>query len=89
MQWGKTTTELYLNNVITASLATGAPLYLGINSWWSGTPSGMDGEGGLWQDVQYQQITYDAKDTAGTGHWKLTTPNEFGNNPWLTIRWPK
>lgn len=85
MQWGKTTTELYLNNVITASLATGAPLYLGINSWWSGTPSGMDGEGGLWQDVQYQQITYDAKDTAGTGHWKLTTPNEFGNNPWLTM----
>lgn len=85
MQWGKERTELYLDNVITASLVTGAPLYLGINSWWSGTPSGMDGKGGMWQDVEYHQITYDKQDRKGTGQWKLTTPNVWGNNPWLTM----
>lgn len=85
LQWGKAKTEEYLNNVITASLMTGATLYLGINSWWAGTPSGMDGQGGYWQDVPYQQITWDPLDTDGRGHWQLTTPNEFSDTPWLSM----
>ncbi len=85
LAWGKEKTEQYLNNVIVASLQTGAPLYLGINSWWAGTAYGVDGEGGMWQDVQYQQITYDANNTDGRGLWQLTTPNEFGDTPWLSM----
>ena len=84
-QWGKTRTEELLNNVITASLQTGAPLYLGINSWWAGTPGGMDGLGGAWQDVQYQQITYDHSNSDGRGNWQLSSPNEFGDTPWLSM----
>ena len=85
LAWGKEKTEKYLNNVIMASIQTGAPLYLGINSWWGGTSYGVDGEGGMWQDVQYQQITYDANNADGRGLWKLTTPNEFSDTPWLSM----
>lgn len=85
MQWGKEKTETYLNNVISASAATGAPLYLGIDSWWSGTPSGPDGEGGLWQDFIYNQVTYDPLNQDGRGTWKFTTPNVWGNTPWLSM----
>lgn len=85
LQWGKEKTEEYLNNVIAASLQTGAPLYLGINSWWAGTPSGADGLGGMWQDVQYQQITYDANNTDGRGNWQISSPNEFSDTPWLSM----
>ena len=85
ISWGKEKTETYLNNVLLASIQTGAPLYLGINSWWAGTPYGVDGLGGMWMDVQYQQITYDANNTDGRGQWQLTTPNEFGDTPWMTM----
>lgn len=81
MQWGKTKTESYLDNVISASLATGAPLYLGINSWWSGTPSGSDGIGGKWSDPGYQQVTYNSAQNT----YLLSTPNSWGNTPWLTM----
>ena len=85
LQWGKKFTEEFLNNVIMASIQTGAPLYLGINSWWGGTPSGMDGQGGMWQDVQYQQITYEGKNKDGRGIWQLSSPNEWSNTPWLSM----
>ncbi|MBR4235509.1 MAG: hypothetical protein IKR85_05535 [Clostridia bacterium] len=85
MAWGKEKTEEYLENVITASLYTGAPLYLGINSWWAGTPAGMDGLGGMWQDVTYQQIAYDPLNNNGRGSWQLSTPNEWSDTPWLSM----
>lgn len=85
LMWGKVKTEEFLNNVLNASLQTGAPLYLGINSWWGGTADSMDGKGGTWQDVQYQQITYDHNNLDGRGHWQLTTPNQWSNTPWLSM----
>ena len=85
LQWGKIRTEAWLDNVINASIQTGAPLYLGINSWWAGTPSGMDGQGGAWQDAQYQQITYDPNNADGRGNWQLSSPNEFSDTPWLSM----
>lgn len=85
LQWGKEKTEAYLNNVIAASIQTGAVLYLGINSWWGGTAAGPDGLGGMWQDVPYQQITYDATNSDGRGNWQLSSPNEFSNTPWLSM----
>ena len=69
LQWGKKQTETWLNNVFNASVYTGATLYLGINSWWGGTPSGPDGQGGYWQDATYQQITYDKNNFDGRGNW--------------------
>ena len=82
MTWDKKTTEKYIDNVMNASLATGSPLYLGINSWWSGTTySGMDGLGGMWTDVNYQQIVYDTQNKT----YKLTTPNIWGNTAWRTM----
>lgn len=85
LQWGKEKTEQYLNNLITLSLQTGAVLYLGINTWWGGTASGPDGLGGMWQDVPYQQITYDKNNTDGRGIWQLSSPNEFSDTPWLSM----
>lgn len=85
LQWGKETTEAWLNNVFIASIYTGAPLYLGINSWWGGTADGVDGQGGYWQDVAYQQITYEKNNTDGRGQWQLSSPNEFSNTPWLSM----
>lgn len=85
LQWGKATTERWLNNVLNASIQTGAPLYLGINSWWGGTPSAMDGQGGWWQDAQYQQITYDKYNSDGRGNWQQSSPNEWSNTPWLSM----
>ena len=85
LMWGKIKTEEFLNNVLNASMLTGAPLYLGINSWWGGTADSMDGKGGSWQDVQYQQITYDHNNRDGRGNWQLSTPNEWSNTPWLSM----
>lgn len=85
LQWGKEQTETLLNNVFNASIYTGATLYLGINSWWGGTPSGMDGQGGYWQDVAYQQITYDVNNMDNRGNWQLSSPNEWSNTPWLSM----
>ena len=85
LQWGKEKTEKCLNEVITASIQTGAVLYLGINSWWGGTPSGPDGQGGMWQDVPYQQITWDPNNSDGRGNWQLSSPNEWSNTPWLSM----
>ncbi len=85
LQWGKAQTERWLNNVFAASVYTGATLYLGINSWWGGTPSGPDGQGGYWQDVAYQQITYDKNNMDGRGNWQLSAPNEWSDTPWLSM----
>lgn len=85
LQWGKKQTEAWLNNVFNASIYTGATLYLGINSWWAGTPSGLDGKGGAWQDVEYQQITYDKNNMDGRGNWQLSSPNEWSDTPWLSM----
>ncbi len=85
MQWGKEQTEAYLENVINASLQTGAVLYLGINSWWSGSPIGVDGLGGSWADVPYQQVTWNPKDLNHRGQWQISSPNAFGDTPWLSM----
>ncbi len=64
---------------------TDLSLYLDLNSWWSGTPGGMDGQGGFWKDITNQQIIYDPDDVNGRGQWQLTTPNMWSNTPWLSL----
>lgn len=61
------------------------PVKLDLNSWWSGTPDGMDGQGGYWNDITGQQIIYDPDNVNGRGVWQLTTPNSWSNTPWLSL----
>ena len=64
---------------------TGLSLYLDLNSWWSGTPGGMDGQGGFWKDITNQQVVYDPDNVNGRGRWQLTTPNMWSSTPWLSL----
>lgn len=82
MIWGKEGTEPQINHVLNAAAEIGAPLYLGISSWWGGTPTdGMDGEGGSWSDPKYSQVS----SKVNSNKYSLTTPNEFSNTPWNTM----
>ena len=64
---------------------TGVPIMFDLNSWWSGTPVGMDGQGGCWRDLCYHQVVYDPEDVTGFGNYQLTTPNYWKNLPWMTM----
>lgn len=80
--WGKEGTEPQIDHVLAAAAEIGAPLYLGINSWWGGTPTdGMDGEGGSWSDPTYSQVS----SVAGSGEYSLTTPNDLSDTSWNTM----
>jgi len=50
-------------------------------TWWGGTPSGCDGEGGYWTDVTYQQVTY----SPSLRQYGISIPNQWSNTPWLTM----
>lgn len=79
--------ELYqrLDYLLHLSCRAQVPIALDLNSWWSGTPVGMDGLGGNWRDLAYHQVIYDPKDATGYGVYQLTTPNYWKNMPWLTM----
>ncbi|THF77568.1 S-layer homology domain-containing protein [Cohnella fermenti] len=85
MHWDEQELHRRLDYVMDLSKDTGLPVHLSLNSWWGGTPTGPDGKGGYWTDVAYQQIVYDPLNVDGRGYWKLTTPNIWGNTPWLTM----
>lgn len=67
------------------SAETGIPFHLSVNSWWGGTPHGYDGRGNMWTDILYNQVVYDPLNLGGTGEWRLSTPNQWSNTPWLTM----
>ncbi|NLN77222.1 MAG: hypothetical protein GX139_13090 [Armatimonadetes bacterium] len=81
------------------SLKYKLPAMLGMVSWWSGTPVNIsDGKGGVFGDMQYQQICYSPKvqhpeDKAlkaligdrYDNHYCLSVPNQWSNTPWLTM----
>ncbi len=79
------TLKTRLDHLMRLSIDAGFPLKLNLNSWWSGTPSGMDGLGGFWKDIVYNQVIYDAANINGRGVWQLSTPNMWSNTPWLTL----
>lgn len=74
----------------------------GFTSWWAATPLTVpDGEGGVFGDIQYQQICWSPEDTEDSFelrqllgerydiHYGLSTPNQWSNCPWLTMNHPK
>ena len=86
MQWETKVLFERLDWLIRLAADTDTPLYLDLNSWWSGTAwSGMDGKGGFWGDLNYQQVIYDPDNVNGQGVWQLSTPNMWGNTPWLSM----
>lgn len=74
-----------LDYILHLSKVTGVPMSFDLNSWWSGTPSGMDGLGGNFRDLDYHQVIFDPKNATGYGVYQLTTPNYWKNLPWLTL----
>ncbi len=74
-----------LRETIRASAESGVPVELHLNTWWAGTPSGSDGNGGRWTDPEYQQVTFDP----ATGLFGLSIPNQWSSVPWLTTRHPR
>ena len=74
-----------LDYLLHLSEVTGVHIMFDFNSWWSGTPAGMDGKGGCWRDLCYNQVVYDPVDATGFGKYQLTTPNYWKNLPWLTM----
>ena len=85
MKWEDKVLFERLDWLMKLSADSGVPLYLDLNSWWSGTPNGMDGKGGFWLDLDYQQVIYDPDNVNGQGVWQLSTPNMWGNTPWLSM----
>ncbi len=79
--------ELYqkLDYLLDLSSEAGVPVAINLNSWWSGTPVGMDGRGGNWRDLTYHQVLYDPENVTGRGVYQLTTPNYWRDMPWLTM----
>lgn len=64
----------------------GIPYSYAYCSYWGGTPmESPDGKGGFFGDLQYQQLVYDPQDILGRGVYQTTTPNMWGNTPWLSF----
>lgn len=85
MHWSSAELKRRLDYLLQLSADSGLAIHLSVDAWWDGTPTGPDGLGGYWRDLPYQQVVYDPLNTDGRGNWKLTTPNVFGNTPWLTM----
>lgn len=82
--------------------STGIPLRIAFQMHWGGTPKGVpDGAGGKFDDLPYQQITYDPADRVDEPglaaimgdrydrRFGLSVPNVWGNTPWLTFNHPR
>ena len=74
-----------LDYILHLSSVTGVAMSFDLNSWWSGTPSGMDGLGGNFRDLEYQQVIYDPQNVTGYGVYQLTTPNYWKSLPWMSL----
>lgn len=58
------------------------PFAVMFSRWWGHTATSSDGQGGNYGDLVYNQITWDpTKRSLG-----LTTPNQWGNTPWPSMR---
>lgn len=81
---GARETEARIDYALRLAQEMGMPVQLGFDTWWASTPGGSDGKGGLWTDVQYQQVVYNATRSA----YQLSIPNRWSSTPWLTVNHP-
>ncbi len=78
-----------IEDLVNIAYDENVPLALGINSWWEGTPMWVyDGEGGYFNDIEYGQVIFDPDEVEKKGKFLPTTPNMWGNTPWLSMNNP-
>ncbi len=73
--------ERNIDHALRLAEASEMPVQIAFDTWWGSTPNGLDGEGGFWTDVRYQQQVYNAS----TRRMQLSIPNRWSNTPWLTM----
>ncbi len=83
-QWPPEDIRQRLEALVQGCAGADLGLELQLNTWWAGTPSGPDGQGGHWYDPTYQQVTYDPEKR----QYGLSVPNHWSSVPWLTTRNP-
>jgi hypothetical protein len=67
------------------SSETGMPgLWIVNGTGWGGKPTGADGRGGYFSDIQYTHSTYDP----ALGTYRASWPNMWGNTPGAALRNP-
>lgn len=75
-----------IDAAIEISRELNVPMAINFNSWWDGSPQYVtDGEGGFFTDLKYQQLIYAPNNYNGRGNYQTTTPNNWSNNPWLSM----
>ena len=68
------------------SSETGMPgLWIVNGTGWGGKPTGADGRGGYFSDIQYTHTTYDP----ALGTYRASWPNMWGNTPGAALRNPE
>lgn len=77
-------TRRQIDYVLRLARESGMPVQLSFDVWWGNSPSGSDGHGGTWLDVQYQQVVFDET----TKTLQLSIPNRWSNTPWRTMNDP-
>lgn len=70
-----------LSSLIAAASNTKSNAQLMLARYWSYTPYGPDGKGGIWSDLKYQQTLYNP----GNGTYTSTTPNMWSNTCWESM----
>lgn len=75
-----------IDAVVELSRELDVPMAINFNSWWGGNPTYVpDGKGGFFSDLEYQMLVYAPENINGRGIYQTTTPNTWGNNPWLSM----
>lgn len=69
-----------LDYILRLAQTAAMPVQISFDSWWGSTPSGSDGRGGFWSDVEYQQVVYNQTQ----GKYQLSIPNRWSSTPWLS-----
>ena len=92
----------HVRDLLRLSRKYNMPFALSFVSWWGGTPMRQpDGKGGVFSDVEYQQICWSETDAYDDGEplrkllgdkydlrYGLTVPNRWSSVPWLTMNHP-
>jgi len=67
-----------LDGMLARSQGGDVPLAIMLSRWWAHTAMSLDGRGGAFSDVRYNQVTWDPVSRT----FGLTTPNHWGNTCW-------
>jgi len=78
---GARDTERLIDHALSLAQSSAMPVQLAFDTWWASTPGGLDGAGGFWSDVAYQQVVYNVTQR----RFQLSIPNRWSSVPWLSV----